>query len=185
MRRKTGRFRGITGSRCCVRGFGPDYGHPRINRMETKVEMISQLKLTAVLAILAVNGMRDLRTGTIFLRTTVLSGVIGFSIRLVFLFSGGGKPDALNLCFSLLPGGLLILLSTISRGALGAGDGIVIAALGTILGYKDVIAMVAWGLGLAFLFAACLFFRNKDREQQIPFIPLLLAGYVINLWFCL
>jgi len=74
----------------------------------------------------------------------------------------------------------VILLSFITGGKIGLGDGVLLCITGLALGF--------WGnmelFGLALMLAAVLSiillaFRKVDRKKSIPFIPFMFAGYLI------
>ena len=78
---------------------------------------------------------------------------------------------------SALAGGLFLLLALIRRGALGAGDVKLMAALGALLGYPLVLPGIAWGViagGVAALFL--LVTRKAGRKDPIAYAPYLALG---------
>lgn len=84
----------------------------------------------------------------------------------------------------LLIGLSVVLLSKVTRGKIGMGDGLILCVTGLGLGF--------WGnmeLLFAALFAAALIsifllaFRLADRKKSIPFVPFLLLGFVVTLFY--
>lgn len=84
----------------------------------------------------------------------------------------------------LLIGLSVVLLSKATRGKIGVGDGLILCVTGLGLGF--------WGnmeLFFAALFAAALVsifllvFRLADRKKSIPFVPFLLLGFVVTLFY--
>jgi leader peptidase (prepilin peptidase)/N-methyltransferase len=76
-----------------------------------------------------------------------------------------------------LGGGLFLLLALIRRGALGAGDVKLAAALGALLGYPLVLPGIAWGViagGAAALIL--LITRKAGRRDPIAYAPYLALG---------
>jgi leader peptidase (prepilin peptidase)/N-methyltransferase len=76
----------------------------------------------------------------------------------------------------------VIVISKITGGKIGMGDGILLCITGMGLGF--------WGnlelFGIALFFAAVvsillLIFRLADRKKSIPFVPFLFFGYVFLL----
>lgn len=76
----------------------------------------------------------------------------------------------------------MIVISKITGGKIGMGDGILLCITGMGLGF--------WGnlelFGIALFFAAVvsillLIFRLADRKKSIPFVPFLFFGYVFLL----
>ena len=83
-------------------------------------------------------------------------------------------------------GGLLALVARLTGECIGYGDCLVIAALGAVLG-----APVLWEVFFtALLFAALaslvlLFTGKATRRTRLPFVPFLLAGQLVQLFFSL
>lgn len=70
-------------------------------------------------------------------------------------------------------------LSMISRGQIGRGDGIVIAALGAVLGFRDCLAAVCLAsMIMALVSVVILILKKGNRDTRLPFIPALFVGYV-------
>ena len=83
-------------------------------------------------------------------------------------------------------GGCLLLLSLLTRGAVGFGDGLVILALAALLGGSRAFADLLGGLLLCALSAGYLLvFRHWQRQSQLPFLPFLLASHALVFGLCL
>lgn len=82
-------------------------------------------------------------------------------------------------------GGVLIGLCAIglsmaSREQIGRGDGLVIAAIGLILGFrKCLFAVCMASLIMTLVSVIILILRKGNRNTRLPFIPALFAGYVL------
>lgn len=84
-----------------------------------------------------------------------------------------------------IPGLCLLAAARLSRGAVGAGDALVILGLGLLLGAAEAVLLFLGGLFFLFLPAAVLFFRAGRRRTELPYIPFLFVFYVIrevSLW---
>ena len=80
-------------------------------------------------------------------------------------------PDGL---LSMGVGGVVAVMSVLSRGKMGMGDGLLILAMGSVLSVGELLALLLCGIyaGLQL----CVF--KKKRDEEIPFAPFLLAGYL-------
>lgn len=70
-------------------------------------------------------------------------------------------------------------------GEIGMGDGVLLAALGTVLDVEEFLTMLLLGLLGSSIWALVLLavFR-KGRKTEIPFVPFLLLGYLGGILLC-
>ncbi len=96
-------------------------------------------------------------------------------------------PFCTNLSFTERLGGCalgfgVILLSKVTGGKIGLGDGILLCVTGLGLGFWTNTELFGLALFLAAVLSILLLIlRLVDRKKNIPFVPFLLAGYVILL----
>ena len=70
-------------------------------------------------------------------------------------------------------------LSMISKEQIGRGDGLVIAALGIALGFRECLATVCLAsVIMALVSVVVLLLKKGNRKTRLPFIPALFVGYV-------
>ena len=113
-------------------------------------------------------------------------------ISLVMLLSGGAAGILVQLAFREQTaaevicgagiGGLVLMLALVSREAVGAGDGMILIVAGIILGVWGVLELLMTALlltGIAALFL--LVVKRKGRAYRLPFVPFLLAAYLLQL----
>ncbi len=71
-------------------------------------------------------------------------------------------------------------ISMISREQIGRGDGIVIAAVGIVLGFRRCLAAVsAASLLMCVAAVVVLLFKKGNRHTRLAFLPALFVGYVL------
>lgn len=76
-------------------------------------------------------------------------------------------------------GTALIALSVVSKGAVGMGDGLVLAALGTVLTFGELLGVFMMGLLCCSVWGIILLILPRTgRKTEIPFVPFLLLGYI-------
>ena len=93
-----------------------------------------------------------------------------------------GCGTLLELLCGCIPGGCLLLLSWLSREAIGFGDSAVILSIGFYLGLLPTVLLTAAAFLLSGLLGVfLLIFNKKKRADELPFVPFLLAGYVLLL----
>ncbi len=80
----------------------------------------------------------------------------------------------------LIPGGVIIFISYITKEAVGMGDGILILVTGVFLGFTDNIVFIMLFFFLCAFFSGCMFiFRKYRLKDKIPFAPFLFLSYLI------
>jgi len=131
------------------------------------------LKETGTVIFLAVNSWLDLRSKEISLLLTAVYGVCGI---LSSILQGRQIGDI------LIPAGLgmmFLAFCFVSHGAVGAGDGWILLALGTMLSTEIYVRMLCVGLFLAAFWSGILLVAcKKDRKTEIPLLPFLAVGYI-------
>jgi leader peptidase (prepilin peptidase)/N-methyltransferase len=80
-------------------------------------------------------------------------------------------------------GGVLVLVSYFTKGAIGMGDAFVIGTIGILLGYKIALAVLLYTLVLCGLIGIFLMtFKKANRKTKIPMVPFMfiaLLGIVL------
>jgi leader peptidase (prepilin peptidase)/N-methyltransferase len=73
-------------------------------------------------------------------------------------------------------------ISLISGEQLGRGDGLVLVAIGLVVGFRGCLVVVSIASIIMCLVAiAMLVFKKGNRKTRLPFIPAIFAGYTIFL----
>lgn len=104
----------------------------------------------------------------------------GFLLSLILC--GIFKPVSLvEMLSGMAVGGALLLISLLTKGALGLGDGLFLVVVGIHLGVGAVITVLAFGLLISAIFSLVLLvFRKVSRKSSVPFVPFLTVAYVIT-----
>ena len=76
--------------------------------------------------------------------------------------------------------GLCIVgISIASRGQIGRGDGMVLGAIGLLLGFRGCLAVVCLASWIMAIISAILLILKKgNRHTKLPFLPALFVGYI-------
>ena len=124
-------------------------------------------------------GVMDLKSKTIsrgLILALAVAGFVGALIN-VFMNKEVGIWEAVG---GVLIGLCAIGLSMISREQIGRGDGLVIAAIGLMLGFRRCLFAVCMASVIMTLVSVIiLILRKGNRNTRLPFIPALFAGYVM------
>lgn len=126
------------------------------------------------LIFLFVCSMWDLRTKKIpiWLLSVGAGGIILFHIfcKNINLFSTLGGIGLGMIC---------LLISKVTKEALGYGDSILICLLGSYVGFINILWIITTAFGLAGIFSLIFFVgKNRYKEKAIPFIPFLAISYM-------
>lgn len=79
-------------------------------------------------------------------------------------------------------GGAAALISKVSRQAVGYGDSFMAAACGAWLGFYGCVFLLTVSLFIMALFGiAALALKKAKGKDALPFMPFLLAGYIVML----
>lgn len=119
----------------------------------------------------------DLRKHEIPVFLPAAAFVAGLALQLL-----AGEMKWFEILLGCVPGGALLLLSAVTRQAVGFGDGLTLAAAGVYLGLFGtcmvlLLSLLAAAVTSLILVAA----KKKKKKEEIPFLPFTLAGYVLLL----
>lgn len=138
-------------------------------------DMIYKVLLAAIGVILFAAGITDIRNrqvGRGLLLVLALSCIAALPFQEEFRIYDALGGLAVGLC--------AVGVSMASRGQIGKGDGIVIAAVGVVLGFRDCLAAVCVASLLMCTAAiAVLLCRKGNRNTRLPFLPAVFAGYAL------
>ena len=130
----------------------------------------------AALVFLGLGAVFDLRKQA--LPSAFLAAALAFgSVLAVFLRDG--MPW--TLLFSFLPGLFLLSLVPATRSGIGAGDGLLLLGIGTLLPLSEILFLLCIGLLLASGYAAVLLLKRCGRNTTFPLVPFLCGGYFLLL----
>lgn len=79
-------------------------------------------------------------------------------------------------------GGILLVISFLSRGKIGLGDGYLLCISGFALGVQQNLALLGYGLLFAGVVAVVMLICKKaSRNTKMPFVPFLFGAYLLCL----
>lgn len=122
---------------------------------------------------LLVEGIRDLRRREISVISCAVVILSGILLQL-------WKQDLslFGILSGVLMGGGMFLLSFLSRESIGYGDGLVMLAIGILLGGQDTAKLFCGALFLCGIVSGVLFLcRKVKRKSRIPFVVFLFPTY--------
>lgn len=90
-----------------------------------------------------------------------------------------GKPLGMHLLAGIVVGMSVILISVLTEGQIGRGDGAVMGVLMLAMDFWQGVACLF--ISMVYVFGAavlCVVFFHRKRDYRIPFVPFLLMGYM-------
>ena len=129
----------------------------------------------ALLLITGVNGIWDVRKKEILLIPTVIAGIGGV------IFSILSEKNYIDILMAFIPGLIILVAAAFSEGGIGAGDAVVVLAIGAWKGVISTFTLLA--LSLMFAFVASMFcFLTGRRQKELPFVPFLFAAVMLHMF---
>ncbi len=118
----------------------------------------------------------DLVRGRISLRLSLVAAVVLLSLRVLQVQQG---EVSWVVAFSgIFVGVALLLLTKVTRGAVGAGDGVVFVITGLLFGIWENVVLLCMSLFLLGIVGGILLMIHRvHRKTLIPFVPFVLLVY--------
>jgi len=128
---------------------------------------------------LAICTATDIKTRRVFLAVLAVFGIAG--IAGLVMYGGSSLPGILG---GIGIGAVMIGISLATGGAVGMGDGLVLAVAGLYLGFAGNVELLAGGLFLAAAYSIFLLaVRRAGRKKEVPFIPFLFLAFLGTMFF--
>lgn len=121
---------------------------------------------------LLIQAIMDKRKMKVSLILSVVAGVLGIIIRIIY------SESLIGIFFSVLVGVLFVSLSVVTRQGIGLGDGIVLTAVGFLLGLRACLIISMFGCIYACIYAVVLLvIKKKEYNFSFAFVPFITLGY--------
>lgn len=132
-----------------------------------------------LLAFLGLNAVSDIKTKKILVWSAGVFGIFGIAYGLTT------KDLTLSQALiALLPGIIFLLISKVTNESMGYGDGIIVLVMGIYISIQKLIGSLVLALIFAAIWSIVLvvFFRKK-KQEEFPFVPFVLLGYLGGILF--
>ena len=134
-------------------------------------QSILNVLLLIFLFLAAVSDVRCREVSLILVGAAFLSGLL---LRVVL-----EKCSFWEILFGCIPGCAMLLLSWLTKQAVGFGDSALLVSTGVFLGVLKTLFLLGLSFLAAGIFAAVLLIvKKKKRKEELPFLPFLMTGYV-------
>lgn len=130
-----------------------------------------------LLGTLTISAYQDCREKQVYLYSMLITGIAGLLMHLLYhertltdLLAGAGI------------GAAVILFACMTRECIGIGDGAALMATGIFLGFWQNLQLFVTALFMSgFVALILLITKKKGRKYRLPFVPFLLAAYLMQL----
>ncbi len=135
---------------------------------------------TAMLLLLAFCSEEDIKTNSIRIVPAAAAAAVMLVLNLVT-----GARTWQDMLAGAGFGIFMFLLSIGTRGKVGKGDALLIGCMGICFGFFQSV-LLWWESSLMLAAVGMILIAAKKlpgRKAKLPFVPFLLAAFVLNLWF--
>ena len=133
------------------------------------------MELISVLSMLGICSVQDVRKKQISVWIAAVFAVTG-----IVLYIWKNPFPLPELFGGMALGGILLVLSLLTRESIGTGDGLLLVVTGLYLGFWENLWLILGALALASLGSLVLVVVcKKGRTYEIPFVPFMLISYVV------
>ena len=145
-----------------------------LNENRKEFTMWQNLLLLLGLAALA---YQDFKSRTVNLYLILTAGAAGCFLQAVF-----GQYTFCEVFTGMGIGAAVCLVSFLVKGSIGMGDGCVLILSGVYLGFEHNLELFLTAMYLSGMAALILLvMKKRGRKYRMPFVPFVLAAYVLNL----
>lgn len=141
---------------------------------------MTEIRYALLLGILTYAAWKDLKTKSIPYFLPVVGAMVAL---LCYMIEGISTKETLPAVGqALIPGCFLLMTAFFTDQKVGYGDGLMVLVLGALTDLIHSVLSLMFGLCvsclLSMFFIAC---KRVGMKDQIPFLPFLLAGYILTL----
>ncbi len=101
---------------------------------------------------------------------------------ILFLLHDSGVNVWKSVLLGLVVAGSFMLLSYVSRGQIGMGDGLILGVVAMGITFWQLLALLFLAFSISGIYGIFLVLvRKKTRKYKIPFVPFVLVGYLLTI----
>ncbi len=120
------------------------------------------------------NSWTDIKRQEISVPCLGAAGAVGMAANLILKYQ-----ETMTLLEGVLLGIICLVLSAVTKGAVGFGDGLVLCVTGILLGGRENLQLITVGSVLcAFVLGLGLISGRVGWKQRFPFVPFLCAAQI-------
>lgn len=138
--------------------------------------MIQYITIFILYIYLIICTVSDIKTKKISLKFSLVFLFLGLFIYLFFI-----KADIKILLYNLLSGISVLLVSLFTKGAIGAGDAVILIIMSFYMPSASTLIILFFSLLIASIVSVTLIIKKYSRKYELPFAPFITLGYTIFL----
>lgn len=132
------------------------------------------IQVWTLLGLLGICSIEDMRKKEIQVYVVLTFGIAGVILRLFYQ-----NVSMKNMILGMAIGVAIMLVSIVTAGQIGLGDGLLLTVTGIFLGVYGNAMLFLHGLLLAAVWSVVMVLvLHKGRKTKIPFVPFLLIAYL-------
>ncbi|MBO4785161.1 MAG: prepilin peptidase [Lachnospiraceae bacterium] len=145
------------------------------------MDQIKNIRFAFVFIVLGIEAITDFKKKEV---NIVFPALLAATAAVMLFFTK--DISLINAIIGITEGVLLILISFLTKGEIGMGDGILLAACGLMLGGRDNLIMFFFAcLSSAIVSALIMIIKKADKKTKIPFVPFMIPGFLIMVFLSL
>ena len=146
---------------------------------EVYIEALQVIRTGFLALILLIQSVWDIKSKRLPIWITGVGALVGI---LLWFLRGSYE---LSQFVAMIPGILCIVFAKVSKEAIGYGDGLLLSMMGIYLEFSVMLGVCLWAFILAgFLALFLLVMKKKKGKQEIPFVPFLFIGFLLEVFLC-
>lgn len=138
----------------------------------------NRMEIVGLIGMLVICSVEDVRRKEMHLLILLGFGVLGIGLHMAFR-----SMSIYEILGGMLIGVILLLLSILSDGKIGKGDGVLMVVTGTYLGFWNNLLLLWFATCLTGVFGLIVYFRRRQTDVELPFAPFVLAACMVGCVF--
>lgn len=136
------------------------------------------MEIVGLLGMLVVCSVEDLRKREMHLLVLLMFGIMGILLHMFYR-----SKSIYELLGGMLIGVILLVISILSDGKLGKGDGVLMIVTGTYLGFWNNLLLLWCATCMTGVFGLVVYFYKRRTDVELPFAPFVLLACLVGCAF--
>ena len=132
------------------------------------------IRMVVMLVFLSVSSIFDIKTRKLSVWIIAVTGIVGIVLHIL-------QPEGsiYDLAAGIGVGMIIMMISLVTKGQIGMGDGMLFASIGAVIGGSECVSLFIGAMLLCFIVSGVLLVtRQAKRCDRLPFVPFVLCAYI-------